>query len=649
MYGDHFDFGSFEARHAELRHVEDRKLQVEVELLKRELSAARDRVIALETAYDDLQMAYEGAVRSRTGSEGGGLNRERDEALHRSENSERRTSSAVAVGNGYDSDADSDSEWEVYPNTWIDNTPASLAIPVPVGSIGSTAGPGSGKGRALPLPTSIVTPASTSASASSPSSSWASSPESSPESSSESEPETPALTNASYEDALRYAELLEQCDYNVKSANAVWREWEAAARERRQGEDEVEVGGLSGDSEEEEEENPDSDWEWEPYDYDAYERLEISPSSVSSLESVSYSSAESIQILSPARTSNFAAPTVSNSVIPPHVEQHPHHSLHLPLSQTHPFPSPVFRDIQGDIIPDVYVDASSTGVGFCFCVPTHSASATAAVGPRPNMSSMTCYWLAWTWVRGHPSIPLGVSGQIVMSWAELIALELGVHVLRAMKYARGDPASSSSSSASAAYPTSASPSSHTAVPIPIPNHGRRRSRHRQPPTQFLTIHSDNTGVVTALAPAHHTWTPRHGLDAVVRRILGTCREEGVRLDVRWVPTQRNVADGPSKGRGVRPCVGVGVGVGGNAGDGGVRAPGGGGFVDEQQLEREWEMARGWMEWIESAPVPAHLEAFVQRPTGGVVDLHRLSVAGSSDGWVRDRRGRKRLHPYSNVL
>lgn len=36
---------------------------------------------------------------------------------------------------------------------------------------------------------------------------------------------------------------------------------------------------------------------------------------------------------------------------------------------------------------------------------------------------------AWTWVRNHPSIPYGQTGEIVTSWAELIAVELSVHTL----------------------------------------------------------------------------------------------------------------------------------------------------------------------------------------------------------------------------
>ncbi|PPQ88773.1 hypothetical protein CVT25_008631 [Psilocybe cyanescens] len=110
---------------------------------------------------------------------------------------------------------------------------------------------------------------------------------------------------------------------------------------------------------------------------------------------------------------------------------------------------------------------------------------------------------AWTWVRNHPSIPYGQTGEIVTSWAELIAVELSVHTLLLHR----------------AY--------------------ARASKH------FIIL-SDNTGVVDALCRGY--WTADFGLHDVVQRIQRRCAAHGITLDVRWIPSIQNTADSYSKGR-----------------------------------------------------------------------------------------------------
>jgi hypothetical protein len=65
-------------------------------------------------------------------------------------------------------------------------------------------------------------------------------------------------------------------------------------------------------------------------------------------------------------------------------------------------------------IPEIFVDASGLGIGFWF---------------------RGC-WLAWTFKspRSNPNIPKGSTDKIITSWAELIAVELGILALIAAGY-----------------------------------------------------------------------------------------------------------------------------------------------------------------------------------------------------------------------
>jgi len=124
-----------------------------------------------------------------------------------------------------------------------------------------------------------------------------------------------------------------------------------------------------------------------------------------------------------------------------------------------------------------FVDASAFGIGFVF---------------------NDC-WLAWTFTPKHPSIPLGSDNNIVMSWAELIAVELGI-----LTFLSG---------------------------------GYQNVR--------VLVMSDNSGVVNALRTRR--WSSNHGLDIVLARILQLCEEAALELEPCWISTAENPADGPSRG------------------------------------------------------------------------------------------------------
>jgi hypothetical protein len=127
---------------------------------------------------------------------------------------------------------------------------------------------------------------------------------------------------------------------------------------------------------------------------------------------------------------------------------------------------------------EIFVDASWFGVGFVI-----------------NED----HWVAWTFKRGRPEIPNGPDGRIVMSWAEIIAAELGIRTLIAAGYHK------------------------TAI----------------------ILRSDNYGVIMALS--RHTWTRNYGVDEILQRILRLCANVGLIVIPVWVPTRCNPADGPSRG------------------------------------------------------------------------------------------------------
>jgi hypothetical protein len=125
----------------------------------------------------------------------------------------------------------------------------------------------------------------------------------------------------------------------------------------------------------------------------------------------------------------------------------------------------------------IFVDASAFGIGFVF----------------------NDRWLAWTFIPNHPNIPLGPDNNIVMSWAELIAVELGILTFLSGRY--------------------------QAVRV--------------------LVMSDNRGVVNALRTRR--WSSNHGLDIILARILQLCEEAALELEPCWISTAENPADGPSRG------------------------------------------------------------------------------------------------------
>lgn len=129
-------------------------------------------------------------------------------------------------------------------------------------------------------------------------------------------------------------------------------------------------------------------------------------------------------------------------------------------------------------IAEVFVDASAWGIGL-------------VMGDR---------WLAWRFTSPlHPAVPVDQNRRVIMSWAELIALELGVFTLIAAGHC----------------------------------------------DTTVTLRSDNLGVVGAVK--QRKWTPSHGLEGILQRVLGRCRDYGIRLEVKWVSTKANPADKPSRG------------------------------------------------------------------------------------------------------
>jgi len=128
--------------------------------------------------------------------------------------------------------------------------------------------------------------------------------------------------------------------------------------------------------------------------------------------------------------------------------------------------------------PEIFVDASALGIGLF----------------------LNKRWLAWTFIPNHSLIPLGPDNKVISSWAELIAVELGVLTVLAAGY----------------------------------NNTK------------IKLKSDNKGVVKAIKKGR--WKPRYELDDILQRILGLCRDRGLVLKVGWVPSLLNPADKPSRGK-----------------------------------------------------------------------------------------------------
>ncbi|KAF9052019.1 hypothetical protein BJ165DRAFT_1524895 [Panaeolus papilionaceus] len=131
---------------------------------------------------------------------------------------------------------------------------------------------------------------------------------------------------------------------------------------------------------------------------------------------------------------------------------------------------------------EVIVDASSFGVGFIHKFGEHEVG-----------------WIGWRFTSGAV-IPLGPDGNIIMSWAEMIAVEAG---LRAF-IAQGNQACS------------------------------------------LLLRSDNMGVIKAIKD--RTWMAKFGLDEILQRVLRLCQENEIKLVPLWIWTEENPADAISRGR-----------------------------------------------------------------------------------------------------
>ncbi|PPQ70222.1 hypothetical protein CVT26_014476 [Gymnopilus dilepis] len=166
-----------------------------------------------------------------------------------------------------------------------------------------------------------------------------------------------------------------------------------------------------------------------------------------------------------------------------------------PLPSASPSPSPpstapapsrydqLFETSAPELAPSqMFVDASRRGIGLIYYDR----------------------WLAWEFTPDHPAIPRDSAGSIVMSWAELIAVELGLLTFLS------NPAPSAPSS-----------------------------------KRTFLIRSDNYGVVNALVS--RTWSSSYGLASILDRILKRAEISGVEVVAKWISTKANPADGPSRG------------------------------------------------------------------------------------------------------
>ena len=148
----------------------------------------------------------------------------------------------------------------------------------------------------------------------------------------------------------------------------------------------------------------------------------------------------------------------------------------LATVQLQPGPAPAVCPSSSQGRLEIFVDASGSGIGFVF----------------------RTRWLAWTFKKS-PNIPLDGGGRIVMSWAELLAVEVGLRSLIA-------------------------------------------AGHR---STSITVFSDNTGVIDALNKK--SWCQKHGLEESLQIILNLCVDYRIELRPRWVSTKDNLADKPSRG------------------------------------------------------------------------------------------------------
>jgi hypothetical protein len=126
---------------------------------------------------------------------------------------------------------------------------------------------------------------------------------------------------------------------------------------------------------------------------------------------------------------------------------------------------------------EIFVDASTYGIGFIF----------------------NSRWLAWKFIPAHPLLPLGPDGKLIMSWAELVAVEMGIRTL---------------------------------ITAGLRN-------------VMVIVRSDNQGVVVALDS--RKWTQKYDLNDIVKRILHFSGKAGLSLKMKWIPTKENPADDPSRG------------------------------------------------------------------------------------------------------
>lgn len=152
-------------------------------------------------------------------------------------------------------------------------------------------------------------------------------------------------------------------------------------------------------------------------------------------------------------------------------------SARVPSTSSDYYLNPDSATSQSTFSPEIFVDASGYGIGFI----------------------LNDRWLAWSFVQGHPDIPMGPDNHIVMSWAELIAAEMGI--------------------------------------LTFVGAGHRNTQ--------VILRSDNDGVIAAFKK--RTWTKNFGLDEILKRVLKTCQDANLVVIPTWISTKANPADKPSRG------------------------------------------------------------------------------------------------------
>ncbi|KAF8637499.1 hypothetical protein AX17_002784 [Amanita inopinata Kibby_2008] len=139
--------------------------------------------------------------------------------------------------------------------------------------------------------------------------------------------------------------------------------------------------------------------------------------------------------------------------------------------------------LDGSVCVEIYVDASSWGIGFV----------------------MDGQWLSWKF-----SDSFSLVGKMTdINWAEMLAVEVGLWTV-----------------------------------IHWANLQEQQQRGKHPQTFSVLVRSDNAGVVKAIEKRHANHQAQHD---VLLRILELVGEYDIQLTMKWISSMENLADNPSRG------------------------------------------------------------------------------------------------------